>query len=55
MTTQTKLDQQYVEELSGRKGEPAWMQERRLAAWEQFQQLPVPHYETDTPERLPLR
>lgn len=45
MTTQTKLDQQYVEELSGRKGEPAWLKERRLAAWEQFQQLPVPHYE----------
>lgn len=45
MTTQTKLDQDYVVELSGRKGEPAWMKERRLAAWEQFQQLPVPHYE----------
>lgn len=45
MTTQTKLDQEYVVELSGRKGEPAWMKERRLAAWEQFEQLPVPHYE----------
>lgn len=45
MTTQTKLDQDYVVELSGRKGEPDWMKERRLVAWEQFQQLPVPHYE----------
>lgn len=45
MTTQTKLDQDYVVELSARRGEPAWMKERRLAAWEKFPQLPVPHYE----------
>lgn len=45
MTTQTKLDQDYVAELSKRKGEPAWLTERRLAAWEKFEQLPVPHYE----------
>src|SRR5690625_4852436 len=45
MTTKTKLDQQFVSELSERKGEPAWMRERRLAAWEQFETLPVPHYE----------
>ncbi len=55
MTTQTKLDQDYVVELSGRKGEPAWMKERRLAAWEKFQQLPVPHYERTSLPRLPLR
>lgn len=45
MTTQTKLDQDYVVELSARKDEPAWMKERRLAAWRKFQELPVPHYE----------
>src|SRR5690625_4090033 len=45
MSTKTKLDQQFVTELSERKGEPAWMRERRLAAWEQFETLPVPHYE----------
>lgn len=45
MTIKTKLDQQFVSELSERKGEPAWMRERRLAAWEQFETVPVPHYE----------
>ena len=55
MTTQTKLDQDYVVELSARKDEPAWMKERRLAAWQQFEELPVPHYERTTPARIPLR
>lgn len=45
MTTQTKLDHEYIAELSRRIGEPAWMTERRQAAWERFGQLPVPHYE----------
>src|SRR5690606_29730395 len=45
MATQTKLDQEYIAELSRRRSEPAWMTERRLAAWERFEQLPVPQYE----------
>jgi FeS assembly protein SufB len=31
-----------VEELSRRKGEPAWMLERRLQAWEVYEQTPAP-------------
>src|SRR5258707_4536847 len=31
-----------VEELSRRKGEPAWLLEKRLQAWEVFEQTPAP-------------
>lgn len=31
-----------VEELSRRKGEPAWLLEKRLHAWEVFEQTPTP-------------
>jgi Fe-S cluster assembly protein SufD len=31
-----------VEELSRRKGEPAWLLEKRLRAWEVFEQTPTP-------------
>ncbi len=31
-----------VEELSQRKGEPAWMLEKRLQAWELYEKTPVP-------------
>lgn len=31
-----------VEELSRRKGEPAWMLEKRLQAWETFENMPTP-------------
>lgn len=45
MTTQTKLDRKYIEQLSEQKGEPAWMKERRLAAWDHQEKVGVPHYE----------
>ncbi|HEY8495595.1 MAG TPA: Fe-S cluster assembly protein SufD [Limnochordales bacterium] len=45
MTTQTKLDQGLIAALSDRAGEPAWLRERRLAAWQRFVGLPVPAYE----------
>ncbi len=31
-----------VEELSAASGEPGWLRERRLAAWEAFVRLPLP-------------
>src|SRR5207253_6260721 len=31
-----------VEEMSGAAGEPAWLRDRRLAAWEAFVRLPLP-------------
>ena len=31
-----------VEELSRQKGEPAWMLEKRLQAWDIFEQTPAP-------------
>ena len=36
------LTRQSVEDLSASKGEPDWMLQRRLAAWEQFEALPLP-------------
>jgi Fe-S cluster assembly protein SufD len=44
MTTETTLDlsRAGVEQLSALKGEPSWMRERRLAAWEAFERLPLP-------------
>ncbi|MBO8141370.1 MAG: Fe-S cluster assembly protein SufD [Firmicutes bacterium] len=45
MTTQTKLGREWISERSVRDGEPGWLQQRRLAAWDRYQQLPVPKYE----------
>ncbi len=45
MTTQTKLDQGLIAALSDRSGDPAWLRERRLAAWNRSQELPAPAYE----------
>ena len=36
------LSRALVEELSAASGEPAWLRERRLAAWEAFVRLPLP-------------
>jgi Fe-S cluster assembly protein SufD len=38
----TILSRALVEELSAASGEPAWLRERRLAAWEAFVRLPLP-------------
>lgn len=40
-----------VETLSAQKGEPAWMTEKRLAAWEHFETLPWPDPTNDEPWR----
>jgi Fe-S cluster assembly protein SufD len=36
------LSRALVEELSAASGEPAWLRDRRLAAWEAFVRLPLP-------------
>lgn len=36
------FSRQAVEELSARRGEPAWVREKRLAAWEAFEAIPMP-------------
>jgi Fe-S cluster assembly protein SufD len=41
-TLSTTLSRALVEELSAASGEPAWLRERRLAAWEAFVRLPLP-------------
>jgi Fe-S cluster assembly protein SufD len=41
-TPSTALSRALVEELSATAGEPAWLRERRLAAWEAFVRLPLP-------------
>jgi len=38
----TTLSRALVEEMSGAAGEPAWLRDRRLAAWEAFVRLPLP-------------
>ncbi|MBN1283950.1 MAG: Fe-S cluster assembly protein SufD [Anaerolineae bacterium] len=40
-----------VEALSAQKGEPAWMAEKRLAAWDAFEALPWPDPTRDEPWR----
>jgi Fe-S cluster assembly protein SufD len=40
--TLTGFTREAVEELSRRKQEPAWLLEKRLAAWDQFESLPWP-------------
>jgi Fe-S cluster assembly protein SufD len=37
------MTREAVENLSASKNEPAWMLERRLAAWQQFESLPMPN------------
>ena len=41
-TRTSPLSRALVEELSAAAGEPAWLRERRLAAWEAFVRLPPP-------------
>jgi len=36
------LSERAVEEISKRKGEPAWMREKRLESWKAFKQIPMP-------------
>ncbi|HEC63021.1 MAG TPA: Fe-S cluster assembly protein SufB, partial [Candidatus Acetothermia bacterium] len=41
------LTRQVVEELSREKGEPEWMLQLRLRAWQIFQELPLPRFGPD--------
>src|SRR5579863_9882501 len=41
-TTAKGLTREAVVELSRRKGEPAWMLQKRLQAWESYENTPVP-------------
>ena len=44
-----------VEEISARKGEPTWMLERRLAAWEVFERTPWPTLKDEDWRRTDIR
>jgi Fe-S cluster assembly protein SufB len=41
------LNRQVVEEISGQKGEPAWMREKRQKSWEYFNQGSMPSWGAD--------
>lgn len=41
-TLLSRFSRSAVEELSRRKGEPAWMLEKRLQAWDLYEQTPAP-------------
>jgi hypothetical protein len=43
--SQRGLSENLVREISRKKEEPDWMLERRLAALEQFEAMPVPLWE----------
>ena len=44
-----------VEALSRQKGEPAWVREARLAAWETYERLPMPTRQDEEWRRTDLR
>ena len=44
-----------VEELSTASGEPSWLRERRLAAWEAFVRLPLPAADDEEWRRTDIR
>jgi Fe-S cluster assembly protein SufD len=54
-TTQTGFSRQAVEELSRRKGEPDWLRDARLAAWETYERLPMPQRTDEEWRRTDLR
>ena len=42
-TSATKgFSREAVEELSHRRNEPDWLREKRIAAWETYEQIPIP-------------
>ena len=51
----TGFSRQAVEELSRRKGEPDWMRQSRLAAWETYERLPMPKRTDEEWRRTDLR
>lgn len=54
-TTEPRLDRAAVASLSRRLGEPAWLTERRLEAWDIFERLPMPSNKEEAWRRTPLR
>lgn len=54
-TALTGFSREGVEELSRRKGEPAWVLEARLAAWETFERLPMPQRTDEEWRRTDIR
>jgi len=44
-----------VEELAHRRGEPDWLRERRLRAWETFEQIPMPRRTDEEWRRTDIR
>ena len=54
-TTQTGFSREAVEELSRRKGEPDWLRDARLAAWETYERLPMPQRTDEEWRRTDLR
>ncbi len=54
-TTLAGFSREAVEELSRRKGEPDWVREARLAAWETYESLPMPKRTDEEWRRTDLR
>jgi Fe-S cluster assembly protein SufD len=48
------LSRRAVEELSWRRGEPDWLRERRLAAWDVYEATPLPHPKLEDWKRVDL-
>ena len=51
----TGFSREAVEELSRQKGEPDWVREARLAAWETYERLPMPTRQDEEWRRTDLR
>src|SRR5215211_1901166 len=54
-TALTGFSREAVEELSRSKGEPQWVLEARLAAWETYEQLPFPQRTDEEWRRTDLK
>ncbi len=54
-TALTGFSREAVEELSRRKGEPVWVLEARLAAWDAFERLPMPQRTDEEWRRTDIR
>jgi Fe-S cluster assembly protein SufD len=54
-TTTTGFSREALEDLSARKGEPAWVRDARLAAWETYERLPMPKRTDEEWRRTDLR
>ena len=49
------FSEEAIHALNERRGEPAWMQERRLDAWKIYKSLPMPTYQDEEWRRTDLR